>query len=187
MNFLRLKYLPWILAAMWFICRVVAGKTLEITASRNFGVLSNILLILILIFLSIFYAYRGQSGSAAREFFEDFKTCMKPALKYVIAVTAGIGIYYGLLSNDLQVLQQAHITAFNDGIQIEENFKTFVAEHPEFAQSTKEQIMQANKENVERNASLQTNILGAVLALTFVSLVYSLLAVFFWRMVVKKI
>jgi hypothetical protein len=178
--------LPWIMAGMWFIARFIAGKTMEIGGAKNFGVLSNILLILILIFLAIFYRYK-KLGQESSSFFEDLKTCMKPALKYVLAVVACIALYYGVLSDDLQVLRNAHITAFNEGILVEENLVKFRSEHPELKEMSVEQLMQTNKENVERNASLHINIIGALLALTFVSLAYSLLAVFFWRMLVKKL
>lgn len=174
------------MAGMWFIARIIAGIWMEIGGAKNFGVLSNILLILILIFLAIFYRYR-KLGQQTSFFFEDLKECMKPALKYVLAVVACIAVYYGMMSDDLEVLRNAHITAFNEGIQSEENLAKFRIEHPELKDLSVEQLMQTNKENVERNASLHINIIGALLALTFVSLAYSLLAVFFWRVLVKKL
>jgi hypothetical protein len=178
--------LPWIMAGMWFAARIIAGKMMEIDDAKNFGVLSNILLILILIFLAIFYRYR-KLGQQPSSFFEDLRVCMKPALKYVLAVVAGIALFYGFLSNDLQTLQYAHISAFNEGILIEENLVQFRNEHPELKDYTVEQLMQTNKENVERNASLHINVIGALLALTFVSLLYSLLAVVIWRLMVKRL
>jgi hypothetical protein len=178
--------LPWIMAGMWFAARIIAGKMMEIGNAKNFGVLSNILLILILIFLAIYYRYRNL-GQNTSSFFEDLKECMKPALKYVLAAVALIGLYYGVLSNDLQTLREAHVQAFNEGILVEENLTKFRAEHPELKDYSVEQLMQANKENVERNASLHINIIGALLALTFVSLAYSLLAVLIWRVMVKRL
>lgn len=174
------------MAGMWFAARIIAGKTMEIGNAKNFGVLSNILLILILIFLSIFYRYR-KLGQETSSFFEDLRDCMKPALKYVLGVVVFIAVYYAFVSNDLQTLQEAHIQAFNEGIAIQENLAKFRSEHPELKDQTVEQLMQANKENVERNSSLHINIIGALLALTFVSLAYSLLAVVIWRVFVKRL
>jgi hypothetical protein len=42
-------------------------------------------------------------------------------------------------------------------------------------------LMQTNQENVERYVSLHMQIIGSLLALTFVSFAYSLLAVVIWR------
>jgi hypothetical protein len=46
--------------------------------------------------------------------------------------------------------------------------------------------MQKNRDNVERNVSVQTRIMGGSLALTFIAIAYGLLAVFFWRTFVRK-
>jgi hypothetical protein len=51
---------------------------------------------------------------------------------------------------------------------------------------SKEELMAMNRENVERNVSVQTRIMGGSLALTFVAVAYSVLAVFFWRTFVRK-
>lgn len=182
----NLRYLPWILAVMWFAARLLSRQFLGLENAKNFGVMSNMLLILILIFLTIYMRYRSLTGEIPG-FMSDMKECMKSALKYVLAVTLAIGIYYGFFSNDLEEVRTAYIQTFNEQIQQAENLSKFRSEHTEYATSTVEEIMAANKENVERNVSVQARVLGALLALTIVSTVYSLLAVFFWRTVVKRL
>ncbi len=181
-----MKLLPFIMAAMWLAARVVAGKFMGIENAKNFGVLSNVLLILILIFLTVYFKYKSLSGERPT-FLEDLKDCMKSALKYVVTAVAAIALYYGVLCNDIQTIREARITTFNTEMQSDENLAKLKSEHPEVKDQTREQLMETNRTNVERYVSVQMQILGGLLALTFVSFMYSLLAVFFWRSVVKRI
>ncbi len=178
--------LPWIMAAMWLAARFVAGKFLTLENARNFGVLSNVLLILILIFLTVYFKYKVPREERPT-FISDMKDCMRSALKYVFGVVLSIAVYYSFLTNDIQTIRQARIEAFNAEIASDENFARIRSEHPELKDQTREQLMETNKANVERYISVQVQILGGVLALTFVSVMYSLLAVFFWRSMVKRI
>lgn len=178
--------LPWIMAAMWLAARFVAGKFLTLENARNFGVLSNVLLILILIFLTVYFKYKVPREERPT-FLSDMKDSMKSALKYVLGVVLAIAVYYSVLSNDIQVLRQSRIEAFNEEISSDDNLAKIRSEHPELKDHTREQLVETNKENVERYISVQAQILGGVLALTFVSVMYSLLAVFFWRSMVKKL
>jgi hypothetical protein len=50
------------MAAMWLVARVIAGKFMGIENAKNFGVLSNVLLILIFIFLSVYFKYKNYTG-----------------------------------------------------------------------------------------------------------------------------
>lgn len=181
-----MKFLPWAMAAMWLIARVIASQFLSIENAKNFGVLSNVLLILILIFLSIYYKYKTVTAERPG-FFEDLKDCMKSALKYVMAVIAALALFYGVISNDVQVIRQARISAFEQDISTDEGLDKLKREHPEIKDKSREELLLTNKESVERYVSVQAQILGGLVALTFVSLAYSLLAVFFWRTVVKRI
>jgi hypothetical protein len=109
------------------------------------------------------------------------KACMKPALLYVLSVIIFIGIYYAWLSDDIQQLRTAYIEVFNEGILDENNRVTFFSQHPELRDKSVEELMQMNRENVERSISVQTRIMGGSLALTFIAIAYGLLAVLIWR------
>jgi hypothetical protein len=111
---------------------------------------------------------------------------MKAALKYVLAAVAAIAFYYGVLSNDVQTIREARINSFTTEMQSDENLAKIKSEHPELKDQTREQLIATNTANVERYVSVQMQVLGGLLALTFVSFMYSLLAVFFWRSVVKR-
>lgn len=175
-----MKKLPWIMAAMWLVSRVIASKFMSIEYAKNFGVLSNVLLILILIFVTVFYKYKAK-GQDTPSFLEDLKDCMKTAMKYVIGAVAGIALFYGILSNDVQSIRESRIQLFNTEVQDDANYEKLKSEHVELKDMTKEQLMQTNKENVERYVSVHMQIIGGLLALTFVSFAYSLLAVLLWR------
>jgi len=173
------------MAAMWLVARVIAGKFMGIENAKNFGVLSNVLLILILIFLSVYFKYKNYTGERPT-FLSDLKDSMKAALKYVLAAVAAIAFYYGVLSNDVQTIREARINSFTTEMQSDENLAKIKSEHPELKDQTREQLIATNTANVERYVSVQMQVLGGLLALTFVSFMYSLLAVFFWRSVVKR-
>ncbi len=177
--------LPWILALVWLAVRLGLGSQLDVESAQNAGVLVNMLFILILVFLGISLHYRRLDGRVSG-FLEDFKACMKPTLLYVLMALIFIGVYYAWLSDDIQELRSAYIETFNEGIKDENNFNNFLSQHPEEKGKSVEELMQKNRENVERNVSVQTRIMGGSLALTFMAVVYSLLAVFFWRTFVRK-
>jgi predicted PurR-regulated permease PerM len=177
--------LPWILALVWLAVRWGLGAQLDVESAQNAGVLVNMLFILLLVFLGIGLHYRRLEGRASG-FLEDFKACMKPTLLYVLMALIFIGVYYTWLSDDIQELRAAYIETFNEGIKDENNLNNFLSQHPEEKGKTVEELMQKNRDNVERNVSVQTRIMGGSLALTFIAVVYSLLAVFFWRTFVRK-
>lgn len=179
------SHLPWILALIWLVVRWVVGGRLDVDSAQNVGVLTNMLFILMLVFVGINMHYRKLQGKVSG-FFEDFKACMKPALLYVLPTLVFIGVYYAYIGDDIQELRIAYIETFEKGIQDEANLNTFLADHPELKGKSKEELMQMNRENVERNVSVKTRLMGGSLALTFIAFGYSLLAVFFWRTFGRK-
>lgn len=180
-----MRHLPWILALVWLGIRFVMGEMWDVEKAQNAGVLINILFILTLVFLGINRQYRTLQGKES-SFFDDFKVCMKPAMLYVLVAVACIGVFYAWISNDIQELRSAYTETFNTGIADEANRTKFLSEHPDLAGKSVEELMAMNKENVERNVSVQTRFMGSLLALTFIGFAYSLLAVFFWRTFVRK-
>lgn len=168
------------MAGMWLAARLIAAQFMTIENAKNFGVLSNVLLILILIFLTVFFKYKTL-GQKLPTFLEDLKDCMKSAMKYVLGAVAAIALFYGVLSDDVQKIRETRINTFNTEIQDEANFNKIRTEHPELKDMTREQLIQTNTENVERYVSVHMQIIGSLLALTFVSFAYALLAVLLWR------
>jgi hypothetical protein len=172
--------LPWIFALLWLVIRWILGAKLDVESAQNSGVLLNILFILLLVFLAINIHYRNLKGRKSG-FLEDMKACLKPTLLYVLTVIVFIGVYYAWLSDDIQELRGAYIEAFNEGIVDENKRTTLLSEHPELRDKSVEELMQMNRENVERSISVQTRIMGGSLALTIIAVAYGFLAVVIWR------
>jgi hypothetical protein len=184
-----MKWLPWTMAAMWLIARYIVRQFvgMSVENAHTFGVLSNVLLIVILVFVAIYYAYKQDPGLSTT-FFTDFKVCMKQAMKYVIGSVIAMALYYAVLCpQDLTYIRDTRVSGFNDMIQSDEGFSAFKAEHPELKEATREILIQKNNENVEKFVTVKMQLSLGLLGLTAVSLCYSLLATFFYRMFAKRI
>lgn len=180
-----MKYFPWILAFFWLVARVSAGRFMGLESAKSFGVLSNILLVLILIFITIYNKYKTPLATRPT-FMEDVKDCMKVAIKYTIAATAAIGLYYGVISNDVEVLTNARIEMFEKEIASEEGLNKFHQEFPKTKDKSREELMEMNKENVATFVSVKTQIFGGFISLLIVSLIYTMMAVVIWRTIMAR-
>ena len=69
-----MKWLPWTMAAMWLVARYSVRQFvgMSVENAHTFGVLSNVLLIVILVFVAIYHVYKT-SPARPRSFFDDFK------------------------------------------------------------------------------------------------------------------
>ncbi len=179
------KYFPWILAFIWLAARVAVGRFMPLEAAKNFGVLSNVLLVLMLIFIVIYTKYKTPIAEKP-PFFEDAKDCMKVAMKYVIGATIAIGLYYGFLSNDIEIITQERIKMFEQQIATEEGLQKFYQEVPQEKGTPREDLIEKNRQNIATFVSTKTQVLGGFVALSFVSFLYTLLAVLIWRTVMKR-
>lgn len=171
---------------MWLIGRFIAGKFMAVDKAVSFGALSNVFLILILIFLAVYSRYKKHTGERPT-FFQDFKICMVAAMKYVLTVVLFIGLYYGVFSNDIEQIRKIRIESFDAEINTEEGYNLLLTQNPNLVGQSAQQLSATNKENVERFVSVKSQVLGATLALMAVSLAYSLLSVFFWRSFIKRL
>lgn len=181
-----MKFLPFVFAGMWLFARIVISQFFPVDKAVTFGALSNVLLILILIFLAIYTKYKKHTGERPA-FFQDFRDCMLAAMKYVVATVLFIGLYYGVFSNDIETMRNIRTESFAREIIIPENYNQLIEQNPNLKGKSIEELTATNKENVERFVSVKSQVLGASLALTAVSLAYSLLAVFFWRSFIKRL
>lgn len=171
---------------MWLTGRFVAGKFMAVDKAVSFGALSNVFLILILIFLAVYHKYKRHTGERPT-FFQDFKSSMTAAAKYVVTVVLFIGLYYSVFSSDIESIRKVRIESFDAEINTEEGYNLLITQNPNLQGQTPAQLSATNKENVERFVSVKSQVLGATLALLAVSLAYSLLSVFFWRSFIKRL
>lgn len=180
-----MKNFPWILAAVWLVARVAVGRYMGIEAAKNFGVLSNVLLVLILIFVTIYGKYRI-TPKEKPPFFEDIKACMMSAMKYVLGVSLAIGLYYGFMSNDIDIIREERLTRFEKEISTEEGLQRFYEEVPQEKGTSREELIEKNQKNVNTFVSIKTQVVGGFITLTLVSFIYTLLATVIWRVMMRK-
>ena len=180
------RHLPWMFGLLWLIAKLAMGSFWEVDQVRTGGVLTNILFVLLIVFVGIQSHYGKQKGIKS-SFFDDFKACMKPAMLYVICAVVAMGIYYAWLSDDIQEFRQAKIDTFNAAIEEESSRAEALAGNAERAAKTNDQLRLEYRAEMERFISLKTLLLLGTPALTFISFAYSLLAVFFWRTFVRKL
>ena len=170
---------------VWLAFRWIIGRSLSVDSAQNAGVLSNILFILLLVFIGINAQYRRLKGQPSG-FLDDLKACMKPALIYVLMSVVFIGVYYAFLSDDMEELRRAHMQAFNELIHDETKLAEYLSQYPDKVGKGSEALFQEKQNEVNQMISVQTKVMFSSIALTFASFGYSLLAVLFWRSFVRK-
>lgn len=178
-------YFPWYLAAVWTVLRFVLRSTVGIDEARNSAILINILMILTVVFLSMWFFYR-QRPVPVSGFLEDVKRCVRNAAMYIIGVAGGMGLYYGVLTNDIEELRNAHTLVRLNEIATEEGLKTYIAAtHADTnlsRASAEHQIIQ----EVHNQITLSKQLLFGIPLLLVASIFYALLTVVFWRQVLLK-
>lgn len=178
------KWTPLFFGLLWVVGRVIAGRTAGSSAGMTYGALSNIFFILMLVFLALVFKYRDRSSRDS--FFEDVKDAMKPAMLYVLTALLMMAVYYTLLSNEVNVLRAEKMEELNRMMSSPEEVAKLKAQFPHLKDMSEQEMMKESLANIDRNLSVSSILIGGGLALTFVSLAYSMLAVFFWRTFVKR-
>jgi hypothetical protein len=174
-------------AVLWFALRIVAGKLVGLEKGPIFGALSNILFILVLVFIALVLKYRVPNQQEKPSFLQDFRDAMRPALVYVALVSLFIALYYGVLTDDAARLRELRKIEAVAMIDTEEELLAFKQANPTVANMSREQILQGNEEKLKTFVNARTQAIGGLLALAVISMIYSLMAVFFWRTFVKRI
>jgi hypothetical protein len=179
------SYFPWYFAALWTVLRLVLRNTVGITEARNAAILINILMILTVVFLSMWFFYR-QRPAPVSSFLEDVKRCVRNASMYIIGVAIGMGLYYGVMTNDIEELRNAHTLVRLEEISTEEGLQAYVSatrSDPGISRAAAEhQIIQ----DVHSQISLSKQLLFGIPLLLVASIFYALLTVVFWRQVLLK-
>ncbi len=151
-------------------------------AGMNLGVLSNILIILVLVFISLLSHHRQQNkNTEVISFLEDFKRTLKYCLTFVLASAIAMLLYYGVLSNDIIEIKNTSLSAFDAMLQDSKARADFIAQHAELAGKSDTELRENFKLQLESNVTVHSRIIGSVFALLLVSLAYSLLGVVIWR------
>ena len=167
---------------LWLVLRLASREYLDVHAGMNLGVLSNILIILILVFISLLSHHRQQNkNTEVISFLEDFKRTLRYCLTFVLASAIAMLLYYGVLSNDIFEIKNASITAFEGMLRDEAERAVFIGQHEELVGKSDAELMESFKSQLDGNVTVHSRIIGSVFALLLVSLAYSLLGVVIWR------
>ena len=174
-----IKYLPWFSALIWLVLRVAVSYFVDPATAGNIGAFANLMAILVVIFIGINLRYR--QGQISSTFGEDLKACLRQSMTYVIAATIAIGVYYGAIGHDIDIIRDQNIRAFNAEIATEEGLNKLKQERTEIKDKSREQIQSMHVEQVTKNVSLHMKLLMSSVALMLASIVYSILGVVLWR------
>lgn len=167
-------YVVLILAFLWLATRMVIGHFTHYQAASGskWGVLTQILFILIAISLAMMHAHQQRQYG----FLNLFKKAAKYSVLYSILGTGMIVIYYNWISDEMNIKQQQDIALIIESLDTKEEFQKIIQENPALKGHTIEQL---KTKAIERSilftklSSLAS--LGGV-ALVITSLIYSLIA-----------
>jgi hypothetical protein len=170
-------------AILWLVLRLASRKYLDVHAGMNLGVLSNILIILVLVFVSLLSHHRQRQlqGIEVITFLDDFKRTLRYCLTFVLASAVAMLLYYGALSNDIIEIKNASVTAFEGMLRDEAGRAVFMGQHEELTGKSDAELIANFKSQLDSNVTVHSRIIGSVFALLLVSLAYSLLGVVIWR------
>ncbi|MCC6600910.1 MAG: hypothetical protein IT223_09590 [Crocinitomicaceae bacterium] len=182
MKFLE-KWFPWCLAVVWLLVRLVGGGLLfdgDYDKGRTLGVMTNLLFILLVIFIAIVQVNKKNSTDN-RTFFSDIKSVMTESTKYVLGVVLAIGIFYSVMSNELEKKRLYDHAQIEMAVDTPEKLEKLKAENPMLKDISKEKIIESATARTDVFTSLKMIIPSSLLVLLMVSLLYSLLAVAVFR------
>ena len=176
-----IKWLPLLSATLWLILRLASREYLDVYAAMNLGVLSNILIILVIVFVSLLSHHRQINRVGVTSFLEDFKRTLKHCLIFVLAAAVSMLLYYGVFSNDINEIKSTSLTTFEMMLQDTTAKDDFIGQHQELIGKSDAELLENFKLQLESNVTVHSRVIGSVFALLLVSLAYSLLGVVIWR------
>lgn len=180
--------LPWILAIVWLGFRYTAYTSFykgNPESARSLGVSLNLLFIIILLFQVLWGMYKERRQGATGSFLSDLKRVAFQPMKYVLGVGILLTVYYTTLSTELLDKRQADYALIDQSLDTPEKVKQIVAENDQLKGYTKEQIIDAARGRTELFTNPKVVSSASFLVLIFVTLLYSVFAVFLFRSFLK--
>ena len=173
-RFFTSSYSVLILPFLWLGIRygIGWGSQFDAAIGTQWGVLSHLLLVLLAILFAMNQAHQRREYG----FGYLFKTAAKNAILYAVGSVLSIGIYYGVLSNELTVKRQHDIAQIIEETNTPEKIALIKQNNPTIQELSKEQIVQKAIEQTELFTNLKTMLSLAFFCLTILGFVYSLIA-----------
>ncbi|MBL7943380.1 MAG: hypothetical protein JNM00_11465 [Flavobacteriales bacterium] len=179
-----MRFLPYWLAIAWFALRYTTGVLTgySYAAGKTTGILSNLLIILLLILLTLYSSLKGQTTLS---FLDQFKQCVKAALKYILAMTALMVLYYTVLSPELEDARRAGYEEVVKALDSDEEIIAFRNQNPAYQSMSRQEITDNAKRNIDFFLSIKAIAGAGALVLVLISFAYTALGVWLWRKVLK--
>jgi hypothetical protein len=179
------RFFPWFFALVWLALRYILGQSIAIDEARTTGILTNILFLLTVIFLSMWFYYR-QRPAPVTGFLEDVKRCMRDASKYVIGVAGGLALYYGVLTDDIEQFRNVQMKARLEEIATDAGMKNYLIKTNSDPSMTRAAVENAIVQDVNNQITIGKQISFGIPLLLVAAIFYTLLTVVFWRQVLMK-
>lgn len=179
-----MRYLPYLLATGWFGLRVVTGLVTgySYAAGKTAGIFSNLLIILALILLTLYGSLLSENRLS---FLDQFRACIKSALKYLLVMTALMVIYYTAISPELEDARVAGYAEVEKALDSDEEVIAFRNQNPAYASMSRVEIVDNAKRNIDFFLSIKAIAGAGSLVLLLISFAYAALGVWLWRAVLK--
>jgi len=180
-----IRWLPFVFAFLWLVIRYLTGHFFveySYSEGRTIGVLSNLFFILILVFVGLVANYNTREK---RTFLQDVKDGLKVAMKYVLSAVVMMGLYYGAISDELEVQRQTSFIEIHEALDTDSELASIQEQNPLLAHQGREEIEKEMQERITFFTSLKVLLPASLIALSLTTVFYGLLGVFIWRRFIR--
>jgi hypothetical protein len=180
-----LRWLPWALAALWFLFRWAIGEYhgYDFEKGQRAGVLANLLIILVLLFIALIIRHRSLPDGQG--FMQDVKGSLGMGVRYLLGVTALMALYYDSVSPELEMRRSRDRAANAAAIDTPEELAAIKQENPHLKSYSAEQILKAKNDQTELMTGTGVILSTSFIALFFTTVLYAFLVTFIFRQFIR--
>lgn len=162
------------LPLLWLILRTIIGLSTHYDSAKGsqWGILMHLLFILLAIVLAMMQSHQD----AQYDFGVLFKKAARNAIIYSLLATLALGVYYGLISEELTVKKQQDIAQIIEQTDTPEEIALIKQNNTALQGLSKEQIVEKAIEQTTLFTQLKTMLSLAFFSLTLVGFLYSLIS-----------
>jgi len=179
-----IRYLPYLLAVLWLGIRIAGGYSVDFNYERGktIGIFTNLAIILIIILVSLYGTLKLKSTST---FLDDFRLCVKGALKYILPMMVLLIFYYSAFSYELETTRNSKYQEIISSLDTDEELMKAKTENAMFRDMSREQIMANWKSSADFIYSLKAIAGAGLLVLIIIAFAYSAIGTWLWRTVLR--
>lgn len=180
-----IRYFPYLLALLWFAVRLAGGAIVhnDYERGKSIGITANLIFILLIILYSL---YQTLKSNTTNTFLDDFRLCIKAALKYIFLMTLLMVIYYTTLSDELADIRTSAFAEAVLSLDTDEELARARSENFALKDLSREEILDGWKRNIDLFHSIKAIAIGGSLVLILIAFLYSALGTWLWRTILGK-